>query len=136
MLLPHNTTIAVADGRGIKLFRNHGTEAAPRLEAEPTPQFEDVGNDSGGRHHSSTANPDARQLVEDSFAASAMRWLNGEVLGGRIEHLAIIAPPKALGEMRRHYHPELRKRLIGEFPKELTETAPAALKVAIAAAMA
>ena len=32
----------------------------------------------------------------------------------------MIADPKTLGEMRRHYHGELEKRLVGEIDKTVT----------------
>ena len=32
----------------------------------------------------------------------------------------VIADPKTLGEMRRHYHSELEKRLVGEIDKTVT----------------
>ena len=32
----------------------------------------------------------------------------------------IVAPPKTLGEMRKHYHKEVSQRLSGELDKDLT----------------
>ena len=32
----------------------------------------------------------------------------------------MIADPKTLGEMRRHYHSELEKRLVGEIDKTMS----------------
>ena len=34
--------------------------------------------------------------------------------------MLVIADPKTLGEMRRHYHSELEKRLVGEIDKTLS----------------
>lgn len=120
MLLPHNTTVAVADGQTFRIFRNAGTDVAPRLEAQSAPVLHVGGQASGGRHHSSAANPDGRTLVEDAFAGAVVHWLNDEVLAGRIEHLAVVAPPRSLGEMRPLYHAELRKRLVAEVAHEMT----------------
>ena len=36
------------------------------------------------------------------------------------EALIIVAPPKTLGEMRKHYHKEVSQRLKGELDKDLT----------------
>lgn len=35
MLIPHGTIVAVADGEILNLFRNTGTDAAPKLTAMP-----------------------------------------------------------------------------------------------------
>ena len=39
---------------------------------------------------------------------------------GEIEEVLVIADPKTLGEMRQHYHTELRRKLAGEIDKTLT----------------
>lgn len=131
MFLPHNSTVSVSDGRSIKVFRNAGTDINPRLEPEADPQLVAAGHGSGGRHHSSTANPDAHQLDEDSYAASVAHWLNSEVLAGRIEHLVVVAPPRTLGEMRLHFHEELRKRLLTEIAREMSQSSATELLHAI-----
>jgi protein required for attachment to host cells len=41
-------------------------------------------------------------------------------LEDRFRSLVIVAPPRTLGELRRSYHDELAKRVIGEVPKNLT----------------
>ncbi len=135
MLLPHDTSVVVADGRTMKVFRNAGTETAPRLEAKDGPKLGHGSHGSGGRHHSSAANPDHGQLHEDDFAASVAAWLNAEVLAGRIADLVVVAPPRTLGEIRHHYHPELRKRLVAELSRELVEATPAVIQAAVLAAI-
>ncbi|MCC6737045.1 MAG: host attachment protein [Bauldia sp.] len=134
MLLQHDTIIAVADGRAIRVFRNAGTTTAPRLEEKPEPKLTADGHGSGGRHHSSSANPDAHQLDEDAYAASVAAWLNAEIVAGRIASLVIVAPPRTLGELRRHYHPELGRRLLAEVGRELTEATAPQILAAIGAA--
>ena len=132
MQLAHGATVAVADGENFKLFRNTGNEASPKLEAVDHPQ---PGNDnipSGGRHHSSSANPDDATLVEDGFAAATAHWLNSQVLDGKIDQLVIIAAPKTLGELRKHYHKTLEAVLHGELAKDLTGHTTADIEKAIA----
>ncbi len=34
--------------------------------------------------------------------------------------MIIVAPPRTLGELRKHYHKEVEKRLAGEIAKDLT----------------
>jgi protein required for attachment to host cells len=134
MQLAHGAFVAVADGEKFAVFRNHGTEAEPQLQAVQHPQ---PGNDnipSGGRHHSSAANPDDATLVEDGFAAATAAWLNSEVLDGRIKSLVVIAAPKTLGELRKHYHKALEAVLHGELSKDLTGHSTADIEKALAAA--
>jgi protein required for attachment to host cells len=119
MLLPHGAVVAVVDGGKLKLFRNSGNEAAPALSPMEVPKLEAHNKDSGARHISRSANPSARQLEEDAHAAAVTAWLNAQVLAGEIAHLAVIASPRTLGEMRRRYHKSLEGVLIGERHKEL-----------------
>jgi protein required for attachment to host cells len=119
MLLPKDTTVAVADGEKLNLFLNEGDEAGMKLVAVP---HESVDTDQGtsmGRQ-SSPANPDHGQAGEDQFAAGIVQYLNQQVLGGKIKNLVIVAAPRALGEMRKHYHKALSSILLGELAKDLT----------------
>ncbi len=65
-------------------------------------------------------NPDHKRLDEDSFAAGIVALLNKRVLDGKVEDLVIIADPKTLGEMRKHYHAKLSAVLRKEIAKDLT----------------
>lgn len=119
MILPNDATVAVADGERLRLFRNKAAEPHVRLVAVETPELTAVNAGSGSRHRSSTANPDETRLGEDGFAAAAADHLNRQVLAGAVGPLFVIADPRTLGEMRRHYHAELRSRLVGELAKDL-----------------
>ena len=119
MMLPHNATVAVIDGETMSLFHNGGDESALALKAIDSPTLDGGNAGSGGRHRSSAANPDDSRQAEDGFASAAAAWLNRQVLDGRIEALMVIAAPKTLGELRRHYHKELEAVLEGELSKDL-----------------
>jgi protein required for attachment to host cells len=119
MLLPHGTVIALVDGHNFQLFRNSGNEAAPELEAMPSPAL-DTHNHSGGSHHSSAGNHAGTLVAEDAHAIAAVNWLNAQVLARKLEHLVLIAAPRTLGEMRRHYHRQLEQALKGELAKDLS----------------
>ena len=134
MKIPKGTTVAVADGELLNLFQNSGDESAPRLSALPDAAISSDNKGSGGRHHSSSANPSESQLEEDSFAAGTAAFLNKQVLDGKIESLIIVAAPRTLGELRKHYHKTLSAILVGEIAKDLTGQSASDIEKTIAAA--
>ena len=130
MQLPQGATVAIVDGAKLRLFRNTGHET-PNLTALPEPATNDDNKSSGARHQSSSANPDDRQLDEDGHAAGVAAWLNKQVLEGRIDKLVVVAAPRTLGEMRKHYHKQLEAALAGEIDKDLTGRSVAEIATAI-----
>jgi protein required for attachment to host cells len=123
MLLPHGTAIAVIDGENFKVFRNIGNEAEPQLSDALLPRL-NSSNHSGTGHHSSPGNHADTQVSEDAHTIAAVEWLNDEVLGHRISSLIVIAPPRTLGEARKHYHGETRKAVLMEVSKDLSGRKP------------
>ena len=75
---------------------------------------------SGGAGRSAYEEVDFHQLEEDRFAAETAELLRKRALNNDFESLIIVAPPKTLGELRKHYHKEVEKRLAGEIAKDLT----------------
>lgn len=63
---------------------------------------------------------DFHQLEEDRFAAETADLLKKRALSNDFESLIIVAPPKTLGELRKHYHKEVSGRLQSELAKDLT----------------
>jgi protein required for attachment to host cells len=120
MKIPKGATVAIADGELLNLFHNEGDETEPKLSALPETANSSDNRGSGGRHQSSSANPSESQLEEDSFAAGTADFLNKQVLDGKIKSLIIVAAPRTLGELRKHYHKALSAVLAGEIPKDLT----------------
>jgi len=132
MRLLNDTTIVVTDGQKLRLFRNTGTALHLALTELPQPEVHgDV--DGAARHqHTGEDNKDDRRLQdrrldkdhqEASFGAAVAEWLNHEVVTGKIGALFVIAPPRALGELRLHYGEALKKKLVGELAKEYTHAA-------------
>jgi protein required for attachment to host cells len=120
MILPQGTVVAVTDGEKLDLYRNNGSGPELSLSLIHGVSIVDEAKGSGGRHGSTSANPDESQLAEDGFSAGIAQYLNKQVLEGEIEHLAIISAPRSLGELRKHYHKFLAAKLLLEIPKELT----------------
>ena len=55
-------------------------------------------------------------------------------MGGGIEQLVVIAAPRSLGELRKHYHKTLEAKLTGEIAKDLTGHSIADIEKAVHAA--
>jgi len=130
MLLAHGTVIALVDGRNLELYRNAGTEAEVELTELDAPKL-DSHNHSGAGHHNSPGNHAGNLVDEDAHAKAATEWLNSQVLGHKIEHLVVIAPPRTLGELRKHYHKLTEQALLGELHKDLIGRQPADILAAL-----
>ncbi len=120
MMLPHGAVVAVADGEKLHLYRNAGDETDLKLQVIDAGHVGTANHGGGARHQSSSANPDASQSTEDGFAAGVADILNKQVLSHKASHLVVIAAPRTLGEMRKHYHKQMEHALIGEIAKDLT----------------
>ncbi|KQS51194.1 MULTISPECIES: host attachment family protein [unclassified Sphingomonas] len=132
MHLPHNSVVLVADGRKMLFLRNEGDVEFPNLVVEKAqeqdnPATREQATDSAGRASSpqggvqSSVEPtDFHQIEEDRFAADAADFLKTGALKNTYDSLIVVAPPKTLGELRKHYHKEVVSRLKGELDKDLT----------------
>lgn len=132
MLLAHGTVIAIVDGENWTLLRNAGTEAAPELAEIATPTLDEHNHSSGG-HITSRSRPSLHQMDEDAHAAAVSEWLGQQVSGHKIEKLVVIAPPRTLGELRRHYSKQVEQALVGELAKDLVGRQPADIIAAVRA---
>jgi protein required for attachment to host cells len=119
MNLPTHALIAVVDGENLRLFKNTGTANDITLKGIENPALEDRVSGSAGRI-SSEANPDNDTQAEDGHAMSVAQALNTWALKNRFEKLVVIAAPKTMGELRKHWHKEVEGAIIGEITKTLT----------------
>ena len=128
MQIPHDSFVLVADGRKSLFFRNEGDADFPNLAVEAkavdiNPDHHEQASDLAGRASntlgSSMAEVDFHLLEEQRFAAATAAMLNRRALSNDYEALVIVAPPATLGELRKHYHKEVEKRLVAEVPKDL-----------------
>jgi protein required for attachment to host cells len=132
MRLAHDTLVLVADGRKMLMFRNEGDAEAPNLIVEKVETIEnpadrDQKTDAQGQRPSSatpgqdsTGEVDFHQQEEDRFAASTAETLKMRALRGEYDKLVVVAAPKLLGALRKHYHKEVEYRLTAEIAKDLT----------------
>jgi protein required for attachment to host cells len=133
MRVPHNCFVVIADGKKMLFFRNEGDSKFLKLEMERkqeqnNPPTHDQGTDAAGRAFFSSGSgrsayeeTDFHQLEENHFAAEMAELLKDRAMRNDFEHLIIAAPPRTLGELRKHYHKEVEKRLAGEIAKDLTK---------------
>lgn len=126
MLLPHGTVFAIVDGEKFELYRNTGMEAEPRLTAIKVPDLEATNYSAAAKDHDKISRfqvgaPKDRldKMEEAAHVTAVAQWLNAQVLSHEIDKLVVIADPKSLGQMRRHYHKELEGVLVAEVPKHL-----------------
>ncbi len=120
MRLPHDTMVAVADGEKLHLFRSEGNEEHPRLTPAGHPHVEGSNHAAGARHRSSAANPDEKQDGEDVFAAATAKMLNEQAMSNAFAHAVVIASPRMLGELRKHYHKSFQAKILKEIAKDMT----------------
>jgi protein required for attachment to host cells len=132
MTLPHNALVLVADGRKMLFFRNRGDENQIDLRTEAHDQREDrkdrdYHTDAPGTQGQrfGDARPamdetDFHQLEEDRWIKDAAEELKRRALRNDFEALAIIAPPKALGTLRKELHKEVEKRIVCTINKEMS----------------
>ena len=133
MQVPHNSFVVVADGEKMLFFRNEGDGEFLKLEVErkrvqDNPPSREQKTDeagrtfdaSGGAGRSAYEETDYHELEKSRFAAETAEMLRRRALNNDFENLIIVAPPPTLGELRKHYHKEVEKRLAGEIAKDLT----------------
>jgi protein required for attachment to host cells len=136
MALPHNALVLVADGTKCLFLRNHGDQNQIDLRTEAHDQREDrkdreIKTDAPGtaatRMSSGGADvfrpamseTDFHQQEEDRWIKDAAEELKKRALRNDFDALAIIAPPKALGVLKKCLHKEVEKRVVVTLNKEM-----------------
>ena len=132
MQIPHKAFVVVTDGRKMLFLRNEGDAEFPNFAVERKREQENPSDgeqstdapgtsfSSVGPGRSSYEETDFHQLAEDRFAAETAELLKKRALNNDFESLIIIAPPRTLGELRKHYHKEVESRIALELDKDLT----------------
>jgi len=133
MPLPHDALVLVADGRKMLFFRNHGDENQIdlRTESHDARRYQrkdrDIKTDapgtakqSFGYGRSTYEEADFQQQEEDRWIKEAAEELKARVLRDDFDALAIVAPPKALGVLKKCLHKEVEKRLVCTVNKEMS----------------
>ena len=133
MALPNRALVMVADGRKMLLFRNHGDENQIDLRTEAHDEREDAKDSelktdgpgtqgqSFGYGRPSMEETDYHQQEEDRWVKDAADKLKKRALRNDFEALVVIAPPKALGVLRKELHKEVERRIVRTINKEMTD---------------
>ena len=132
MPLPHNALVLVADGRKMLFFRNHGDEGQIDLRMEAHDARKDrkdreiktdapgTTKQSAGYGRSTYEEPDFQQQEEDRWIKDAADELKARVLRNDFDAVAIVAPPKALGVLKKCLHKEVERRIVCTVNKEMS----------------
>jgi protein required for attachment to host cells len=139
--------VAVLDGGQGVILANQGTALEPRLVAlrqygHTNPPSHELGRDSPGRVHEATGQhrsaveaPDPHQKAEDRFVVSVMADLEKEAAAGAYEKIVVVAPPVALGVMRKHYGPNLQRCIVKEIAADYVKMPVSDIAVAVSRAL-
>lgn len=131
MRIEHGALVLVADAAKMLLLRNEGdrryavleTMASEVVESQPS---RELGSDRPGRVHASVGDrssaygdTDWHRQSGDEFARHVAVMLE-EAAGQQPDvDIVVVAAPRTLSELRKHYGRETRRRLVGEIPKDL-----------------
>jgi protein required for attachment to host cells len=124
--------VLVGDGRRALFFQNHGDAELLDLRIVETridenPATRDQGSDKPGRSfaskggaRSAVEDADWHEMEEERFARAMADRINQAAESGELNAIAIVAPPKALGEIRKELSVKAQSKVVGELAKDLT----------------
>lgn len=133
MAIPHGALVLVADGKKLLFLRNKGDEGMIDLRTESHDHRDDrkdseIKTDAPGTQGQSAGygrpamdETDFHQQEEDRWVKDAAEELKKRALRNDFDSLVIIAPPKALGVLRKELHKEVERRIILTVNKEMTD---------------
>ncbi len=144
------TWVAVVDGEKSLILRNDDTDATPLLNVVDAHQIDnppsrDQGaarpgrmNDgrAGSTRRSAFEETDFHRLAKDVFARDFAANINKAAEKGAFDRLVLFAPPQTLGELRPLFTADLKKRLVAEIDRDLTNHPVLEIERQVAAALA
>lgn len=124
--------VLVGDGRRALFLENHGDPDVLDLRViearvEDNPATRDQGTDAPGRAFASQGGPrsslettDWHELEKEHFADRIAETINKAAETGEMKEVVLIAPPRVLGELRKHLSVKAQAKVKGEIDKDLT----------------
>jgi protein required for attachment to host cells len=128
--IDHGAWIVVCDGAKALVLENSGNRLAPKLKTREVYQHDDaktheLGTDKPGRSfnsvgngHSAMEQTDWHDLEEQRFLARLAARLDKAVLGGETPSLIVVAPPRAIGVLRKAFTSHVRQAIRAEVEKD------------------
>ena len=98
---------------------------ASEVYEQPDPKTHEIGTDKPGRSfssvghgHSAMEQADWHDQNEQRFLAKLAARLDKAVLGGETPSLIVVAPPRAIGVLRREFSSHVRQAIRAEVEKD------------------
>lgn len=135
MIISRQAWIVVADGGRANIYKNVGEIGEIKLTLvrssnQHTEQTHELGRDRPGRLHdnsgfskSALESTDIHQVAEDKFLRAIVEHLAQDVQNGQCKEIVLIAPPHALGELRKQLPANVAKLVVSEIGKDYTHLA-------------
>ena len=133
MAIPHGALVFVGDGKKMLFLRNQGDSDLLDLRTEShevraDPMDREIKTDAPGTQgqrwgdgRPTMGEADFHQQGEDRWVREAAEQLNRRAIANEYDDLVIIAPPKALGVLRKKLHKEAERRIVLTVNKEMTD---------------
>lgn len=145
MKLAAGMWVAVIDGARGLILVNEGTALEPKLAVrqsyhQDNPPTHEQGRakpprafDANGTHRSALETPDLHQRAEDEFVAGIVADLEKAAVADAFDKIVIVAPPVALGTIRKAFGNALKPKIVKEISadyvkKPVTDIAAAVQK--------
>ena len=133
MAIPHGALVFVGDGKKMLFLRNKGDSGMLDLRTESHDERSDAMDRDMKTDAPGTQSPrvgmgrdtmeetDFHQQGEDRWVKDAAEQLNKRALSNDFNALVVVAPPKALGVLRKKLHKETERRIVLTVNKEMTD---------------
>ena len=128
--IDHGMWVVVCDGAKALVLENAGSRKTPHLRTREVYQHDDpktreLGTDRPGRSFSSVGHgrsameqTDWHDQAEQRFLARLAARLDKAVLGGETPSLIVVAPPRAIGMLRKEFSTHVRQAIRAEVEKD------------------
>jgi protein required for attachment to host cells len=125
--------VVVCDGAKALILENAGDAEIPDLKTrevyeQKDPATRELGTDKPGRAagvdgkaRTAVGQTDWHERGEQTFLEDLARRLDAAVNAGQMSSIVIVAPPRALGVLRKAYSPALRQAVRAEVDKDLVK---------------
>jgi protein required for attachment to host cells len=115
--------VLVCDGAKALMLENEGDAKFPNLKTREVLQHDhlpnrEIGTDKPGRGIDQT---DWHEQNERGFLHRLIDRLDADILAGKIKKLTVVAPPRALGQLREFYSTHVRGALHAEIDKDFVK---------------